>query len=62
MDALDSEENLTDLGKHLIQLPVDLKYGKMLLVSTVLGCVDPILTIICSEPMRILPDEKRRVG
>ena len=43
--AIDEEENLTALGHHLAQLPVDCKVGRMLILSTFLGCLDPILTI-----------------
>ena len=43
--ALDPAEALTSLGHHLAGLPVDAKIGKMLIISTMLGCLDPVLTI-----------------
>lgn len=48
IDALDSFEDLTELGHHLADLPVEPRYGKMILYSVVLKCLDPILTIACS--------------
>lgn len=45
MDALDKFEDLTDLGCHLAELPVPPHCGKMVLMSTILKCLDPILTI-----------------
>lgn len=51
---LDTWEDLTDLGLHAINLPIDLKYGKMILYSLTLKCLDPILTIAstmsCKNP------------
>lgn len=48
MDALDSFEDLTELGHHLADLPVEPRLGKMVLYAVVLKCLDPILTIVCS--------------
>lgn len=45
LGALDERENLTPLGQHLAQLPVDVRVGKMLLYGSMLGCLDPVLTI-----------------
>lgn len=47
MDALDPWENVTDLGRLLLELPVEPRLGKMLLTATVLHCLDPVLTIVC---------------
>ena len=52
MDALDSFEDLTELGHHLADLPVEPKYGKMILYAVALKCLDPILTIACSLAYR----------
>lgn len=46
MNALDSNENVTYLGAHLTQMPVDCEFGKMLLYSIVLRCIDPVVTIV----------------
>lgn len=48
IDALDSWEDLTELGSHLLDLPIEPRLGKMLLYAVVLKCLDPILTIVCS--------------
>lgn len=43
--ALDSEKNLTALGKVLLQLPVDAQVGKMVLYGSFFRCLDPALTL-----------------
>ncbi|VDI58889.1 ATP-dependent RNA helicase YTHDC2 [Mytilus galloprovincialis] len=48
MDALDSFEDLTELGHHLADMPIEPRLGKMVLYAVVLKCLDPILTIVCS--------------
>lgn len=45
LGALDEREGLTPLGQHLAALPVDVRVGKMLLYGSMLGCLDPVLTI-----------------
>jgi len=36
---------LTPLGIHLARMPVDCRIGKMLIISCLLGCLEPCLTI-----------------
>ncbi len=48
LGALDESEELTALGWQLAALPVDPRLGKMLLLSVVLQCVGPVLTIAAS--------------
>nr|UZE37972.1 YTH domain containing 2 [Miichthys miiuy] len=58
IDAMDHYEDLTDLGYHLADLPVEPHLGKMVLCAVVLKCLDPILTIACTLAYRdpfILP-------
>lgn len=67
IDALDTWEDLTDLGHHLLELPVDPKYGKMLIYASLLKCMDPVLTIVCCLSYRelfILPPvrEKKKIA
>ncbi|XP_054875386.1 3'-5' RNA helicase YTHDC2 isoform X2 [Amphiprion ocellaris] len=60
IDAMDQHEDLTDLGYHLADLPVDPHLGKMVLCGVVLKCLDPILTIACTLAYRdpfILPTQ-----
>ncbi|XP_054265562.1 3'-5' RNA helicase YTHDC2-like isoform X2 [Macrosteles quadrilineatus] len=47
MDALDAWEDLTDLGRYLLEMPISPHYGKMLIFSVLLKCLDPVLTITC---------------
>ncbi|KAI8792942.1 ATP-dependent RNA helicase YTHDC2 [Biomphalaria glabrata] len=67
IDAFDPFEDLTELGQHLADLPIEPRLGKMILYSVVLKCLDPVLTIVCTlsfkEPFIIpaLPSEKRSV-
>ncbi|XP_034047713.1 3'-5' RNA helicase YTHDC2 [Thalassophryne amazonica] len=59
-DAMDQSEDLTDLGYHLADLPVEPHLGKMVLCAVLLKCLDPILTIACTLAYRdpfILPSE-----
>lgn len=46
INALDENENITYLGLHLANMPVDCQLGKMILYSIVLRCLDPIVTIV----------------
>ncbi|XP_042365751.1 3'-5' RNA helicase YTHDC2 isoform X2 [Plectropomus leopardus] len=60
IDAMDQYEDLTDLGYHLADLPIEPHLGKMVLCAVVLKCLDPILTIACTLAYRdpfILPAE-----
>ncbi|XP_074650448.1 3'-5' RNA helicase YTHDC2-like [Tubulanus polymorphus] len=65
IDALDQWEDLTELGHHLADLPVEPQYGKMVLYSVVLKCLDPVLTISCAlayrDPFNLAtqPSQKR---
>ncbi|KAI8083455.1 P-loop containing nucleoside triphosphate hydrolase protein [Thamnidium elegans] len=47
VEAIDLTErgDLTALGKHMANIPADLRISKMLLFGSVFGCLDPILTI-----------------
>ncbi|KAJ1955431.1 hypothetical protein EC988_001887 [Linderina pennispora] len=65
--ALDEAEDLTPIGRHLCYLPVDLSIGKMLIVGTMLNCMDPVLTLAAAmslgKPMLIRPfDPDERVS
>uniref|UniRef100_A0A3Q3E053 RNA helicase n=1 Tax=Hippocampus comes TaxID=109280 RepID=A0A3Q3E053_HIPCM len=48
IDAMNQNEDLTALGFHLADLPVEPHLGKMVLCAVVLRCLDPILTIACT--------------
>lgn len=48
LNALDSNENLTPLGYHLAQLPLDPRTGKMILWASMFSCVEPVFSIAAS--------------
>ncbi|GFU19130.1 3'-5' RNA helicase YTHDC2 [Nephila pilipes] len=68
IDALDPWEELTELGLHLLDMPIEPRLGKMILYSVVMKCLDPILTIVCClsyrDPFLIpsQPAQKRAVA
>jgi HrpA-like RNA helicase len=45
LNAVDREQNITALGKHMAELPLDVRLAKLLIFGAVLQCVDPVLTI-----------------
>jgi ATP-dependent RNA helicase DHX29 len=45
LGALTSNEELTSLGRQLAKLPLDARLGKLVLLSTVFGCVDMAVTV-----------------
>ncbi|CAM6093452.1 unnamed protein product [Calypogeia fissa] len=60
--ALDEREELTDLGRHLSNLPLEPRLGKMLLMGSVFRCLDPVLTIAAGLTTRdpfIMPMDKK---
>ncbi|KAJ1805185.1 hypothetical protein LPJ75_005385 [Coemansia sp. RSA 2598] len=46
--ALDEDENLTPIGHHLCYLPLDIPVAKLLIMGTLLNCLDPVLTLAAS--------------
>ncbi|KAL8474750.1 hypothetical protein ACS0TY_031257 [Phlomoides rotata] len=60
--ALDENENLTVLGRHLSMLPVEPKLGKMLIFGVIFNCLDPIMTIVAGLSVRdpfLMPFDKK---
>lgn len=45
---------LTPLGHNLTLLPLDLRLGKMLILASIFGCLDPILTLVSCLSTRSL--------
>jgi ATP-dependent RNA helicase DHX29 len=45
VDALTTSEELTPLGRQIAKLPLDAHLGKLVLLSTMFGCIDAALTI-----------------
>lgn len=50
--ALTSDELLTDMGKQLGSLPVHPSTSRMILLSILLNCLDPALTVACAAGFR----------
>ncbi|XP_053694242.1 ATP-dependent DNA/RNA helicase DHX36-like [Sabethes cyaneus] len=48
LNALDDDQTLTPLGYHLARLPMDPRTGKMVLLSSIFSCTDPITSIAAS--------------
>lgn len=46
IQALDDEENVTILGKLLVDMPVEPQFGKMILASIALRCLSSVVTIV----------------
>lgn len=69
INAINDQEQLTPLGFHLAQLPMDPQTGKMILLGAIFSCLDPILSVAASLSFKdafIIPlgkeheaDEKR---
>ncbi|KIJ21992.1 hypothetical protein PAXINDRAFT_159969 [Paxillus involutus ATCC 200175] len=63
LGAVDQEGKLTSLGRHMSMLPVDLRLGKMLVLGSVLRCLNPVLTVVASlsaKPLFVSPMDKRK--
>ena len=64
MDALNVDGSLSELGVHLLDLPLEPCLGKMVLYSVILRCLDPVLTIACTlahkDPFGIV-DKRERI-
>jgi len=61
MGAMDAED-LTALGRHLAMIPADLRCSKLLVYSTIFGCLEPCLTIASAITVRspfVSPQGKR---
>ncbi|XP_028777530.1 DExH-box ATP-dependent RNA helicase DExH1 isoform X2 [Neltuma alba] len=60
--ALDDEEQLTPLGRHLCTIPLDPNIGKMLLMGSIFQCLNPALTIAAALAYRdpfVLPINRK---
>eukprot|EP00250_Pteridium_aquilinum_P021505 c25147_g1_i1 orf=845-4309(-) len=63
--ALDDNEELTHLGRHLSMLPVEPTIGKMLVMGSIFRCLEPVLTIAAGLSLRdpfISPFDKRELA
>lgn len=64
LGALNDDETFTQLGLFLADLPMNAKYGKMLIYGILFKCIDPILTIVSilsvNDPFAMLYTQDER--
>lgn len=48
LNAINTDQQLTPLGFHLAQLPMDPQTGKMILLGAIFSCLDPVLSVAAS--------------
>ena len=48
IEALDMNENVTIIGTHLLNIPMEPQFAKMILSAWCLKCLDPVVTIVSS--------------
>ncbi|KAJ5580090.1 uncharacterized protein N7459_006075 [Penicillium hispanicum] len=54
LQALDRDENITSLGKILVQLPLDPAFGKMIILGIIFRCLHPLLILgVMGEDARL---------
>lgn len=58
--ALDSNNDLTSLGKHISMIPSDPKTAKLLVLATMLGCLPNCLTVAAVLSLGKLPFIRKR--
>lgn len=52
INALDSYENMTNLGIHLAHMPIDCALGKAILYALLLRCLDPVLIVVSALSLK----------
>lgn len=52
IEALDEHEDLTILGNHLVDLPIEPRLAKMLIYAVIFKCLDPALTMVSTLAYR----------
>ncbi|KAF9454218.1 P-loop containing nucleoside triphosphate hydrolase protein [Macrolepiota fuliginosa MF-IS2] len=62
LSAIDAQDKLTPLGRHIAMLPLDVHLSKMLVLGTIFHCLSPILSItalLSSKSLFLVPEAKR---
>ncbi|XP_050328258.1 3'-5' RNA helicase YTHDC2-like [Bactrocera neohumeralis] len=65
LEVFDGDENVTELGRHLVEIPLDVQLGKCLMYGIFLKCFDSILTIVAYHSVKdpfILPTDRAAQG
>ncbi|XP_047132909.1 3'-5' RNA helicase YTHDC2 isoform X1 [Hydra vulgaris] len=52
--ALDENEDMTDLGKVLVEIPIEPQAGKLILMGLTLKCLEPAIIIACCSSFKDL--------
>mmetsp|Transcript_10858 Transcript_10858/g.16532 ORF Transcript_10858/g.16532 Transcript_10858/m.16532 type:complete len:1122 (-) Transcript_10858:128-3493(-) len=52
IECLDKEERITTIGRTLSLLPVDPCLGRVILLGALLGCVGPMIRVVCAMSYR----------
>ncbi|KAI7880660.1 hypothetical protein K492DRAFT_195012 [Lichtheimia hyalospora FSU 10163] len=53
VDAIDDKRgDLTPFCKHMASIPADLRISKMLLLGSIFGCLDPVLTVAATISLK----------
>uniref|UniRef100_A0A1A9UZM5 RNA helicase n=1 Tax=Glossina austeni TaxID=7395 RepID=A0A1A9UZM5_GLOAU len=65
LGVLNNDESVTELGRHLVDIPLDVQLGKCLMYGVFLKCFDPILTICAYHSVKdpfVLPGDRSLQG
>ncbi|XP_053948087.1 3'-5' RNA helicase YTHDC2 [Anastrepha ludens] len=65
LEVFNDDESVTELGRHLVEIPLDVQLGKCLLYGIFFKCFDSILTIVAFHSVKdpfILPTDRAAQG
>jgi ATP-dependent helicase HrpA len=65
LGAIDEQNELTEMGRHLARLPIDPRIGRMILEARVQGCVREVLVIAAAlsvQDPRLRPMDKQEAA
>ncbi|XP_036348025.1 3'-5' RNA helicase YTHDC2 isoform X1 [Rhagoletis pomonella] len=65
LEVFNDDESVTELGRHLVEIPLDVQLGKCLLYGIFFKCFDSILTIVAYHSVKdpfILPTDRAAQG
>ncbi|XP_037932600.1 3'-5' RNA helicase YTHDC2-like [Teleopsis dalmanni] len=65
LQVFNDDESVTDLGKQLVEIPLDVQLGICLLYGVFFKCFDPVLTIVAYHSVKdpfLLPTDRSAQG
>ncbi|XP_067634580.1 3'-5' RNA helicase YTHDC2 [Eurosta solidaginis] len=65
LEVFNDDESVTELGRHLVEIPLDVQLGKCLLYGIFFKCFDSVLTIVAYHSVKdpfILPTDRATQG